>query len=359
MQIFILATAATTGGALSILKDFLSLAKDDGNVYTVCINKKIKDEINNYENFKFIYIDTKSWTKRLLFDFFRVKKIIKESNCQVCINFQNIPIKTDVVQVVYIHQSLPFSNIDFKLNSRHNIKLWLYKKFYGKLIKLNSAYAKHFVVQTDWIKNALCQEGIATEDKISVIRPVIEVTKPQKKTPRYTKQNVFFYPADGYSYKNHIVVIEALGYLGGVYLYDNSIKIVFTLNSCDNPELVNRAKELGIDDYIEYTGYIDREEVMSLYSESKALIFPSRLETFGIPLIEASLFNLPIIVSDELYSRDVLSEYSKVIYCKSLEPEHWANAIKIVLMTKFEWSNEKIKVRSQWSDVYKLIASLM
>ncbi len=45
------------------------------------------------------------------------------------------------------------------------------------------------------------------------------------------------------------------------------------------------------------TGYIPDEELKGLYQNASAVIFPSIYEGFGLPLFEAMVFNLPLIVS--------------------------------------------------------------
>ena len=52
-------------------------------------------------------------------------------------------------------------------------------------------------------------------------------------------------------------------------------------------------------------GNIKYDEILKLYENTNALIFPSIAESFGLPLIEASSLNLPILASELDYVRDV------------------------------------------------------
>ena len=56
---------------------------------------------------------------------------------------------------------------------------------------------------------------------------------------------------------------------------------------------------------VKYLGKISREEILELYKSARALVYPSTSESFGLPLIEASAFNLPILASELDYVRDV------------------------------------------------------
>jgi glycosyltransferase involved in cell wall biosynthesis len=52
-------------------------------------------------------------------------------------------------------------------------------------------------------------------------------------------------------------------------------------------------------------GRVSDAELKALYRHAVALIFPSRYEGFGIPLLEAMLCGCPIIASDMPSSREV------------------------------------------------------
>ncbi|MBS1825118.1 MAG: glycosyltransferase family 4 protein [Acidobacteria bacterium] len=56
---------------------------------------------------------------------------------------------------------------------------------------------------------------------------------------------------------------------------------------------------------IELTGYIDDERLEDLYRTSRMLAFPSLDEGFGIPLLEAMAYGLPILTSNGSALREV------------------------------------------------------
>ena len=57
---------------------------------------------------------------------------------------------------------------------------------------------------------------------------------------------------------------------------------------------------------IENSGNLEDTQINELYSKAGALIFPSTLESFGLPLIEARQAGLPVLASELDYVRDVL-----------------------------------------------------
>lgn len=53
----------------------------------------------------------------------------------------------------------------------------------------------------------------------------------------------------------------------------------------------------GIKDVV-FTGYVSREELVCLYAQASALIFPSKYEGFGFPVLEAMASGCPVITSN-------------------------------------------------------------
>jgi glycosyltransferase involved in cell wall biosynthesis len=53
-------------------------------------------------------------------------------------------------------------------------------------------------------------------------------------------------------------------------------------------------------------GGLSHDSVLALYKKSRAVIYPSKFESFGLPLIEARQAGLPVLASELDYVRDVL-----------------------------------------------------
>ena len=76
MVILVVDFAASSGGALSILKEYYEKAlKDKSNQYYFIISNDYIEEKNNVKTI--ILKERKGWLKRLLFDYYNGKKIVK------------------------------------------------------------------------------------------------------------------------------------------------------------------------------------------------------------------------------------------------------------------------------------------
>ncbi|WP_309680836.1 glycosyltransferase [Polaromonas sp.] len=113
----------------------------------------------------------------------------------------------------------------------------------------------------------------------------------------------FVYVADGEAHKNHRNLLQAWQLLAQDNLKPS---LALTLSSRDaglKQEVALATEQIGR--HIRDLGQMPRAEVLGLYANARALIFPSTSESFGLPLIEASYLGLPIIASELDYVRDV------------------------------------------------------
>lgn len=113
----------------------------------------------------------------------------------------------------------------------------------------------------------------------------------------------FIYVSDGSVHKNHVRLFAAWEMLAEDGLYPT---LAVTLHPERDVQLREAVRSLSLRGVkIEDLGQLPRNKVMRAYSASRALIFPSYAESFGLPLIEASAAGVPILAPELDYVRDV------------------------------------------------------
>lgn len=331
-KILIIASAARVGGALSILKDILHQARNTPHYYSVIIDPSITNHLPSSKNINYIIIDTTSWIKRIYYDFFGYKKLLSKEHFDICLNLQNIPSRINIEkQFIYYHQPLPLSEYHFSLFKKNEIKYWAYKNLYLFFIYINKKHAYKFIVQTKWVKEKLSKKLGLKNDLIYIIYPKIEF--PKEIICNYDDDNTMFYPASSFPYKNHIILIEALNQLPLDFLIKNKIKLYLTLSPDDNPELYDKVKQYNLMDIVIFLGNLNKNDVFSFYRKSKVLVFPSYLETYGLPLAEAMHYGCYIIALDQSFSREILDGYKNKILCTN-NVDEWAKEIESIVSKK-------------------------
>ncbi|MEB2776530.1 glycosyltransferase family 1 protein [Algoriphagus sp. D3-2-R+10] len=76
----------------------------------------------------------------------------------------------------------------------------------------------------------------------------------------------------------------------------------------DKPVVDRLVSELQLNDKIILPGYISDAQVKALYEGAYGYIFPSENEGFGIPIVEAMAFGVPVIHSDQPALMEVAEE---------------------------------------------------
>lgn len=116
------------------------------------------------------------------------------------------------------------------------------------------------------------------------------------------KQFNFIYPADNLPHKNHLALFNAWEILADQKIFPS---LAVTLPKSEQ-RLLKKLEVLQKKGcQITNLGFISHDNLLQKFILSKALIFPSLRESFGLPLLEASQLNIPILASELEYVYDV------------------------------------------------------
>jgi len=309
MKIMVFDVPADSGGALTILNEFYKKAlEDDKNEYIFVLSVIKLEEKNNVKVINYPWIK-RSWLHRLYFDKFIAHKLVTKYKVDEVLSLQNVIIpKTKIKQTLYIHQPLPF--IDKKYKITENIRFWIYQNIISKFIFKSIKKADKIMVQTKWLMNAIIEKLGVDKNKFILEKPKLDIYVKKYYNENLSNKKIFFYPASGLPYKNHKIIVEAVRMLQKEC--KNNYKVIFTLNGNENKNIKKLKKIVEEENLpIEFIGYIDINSVYDYYSKS-ILIFPSYIETFGLPMLEAKMHKSPILASNCPFSHEILDGYEKV-----------------------------------------------
>lgn len=341
--------AAIQGGVFTILSDFYMdvLNNDHKNQWIFILADKFFPES---ENVKIIVRkDLKeSKFKKLIFELFTGRSFINKLKPDVYISLQNIStlgIKSKS-QIVYLHQPVPFEeNKKFSFFNKDERQLAFYQYLVGFIIKKSIHRVQpKVVVQTNWMKKAVINKCKIEAKRVSVVHPRVE--QYSNITYEGNGKN-FFYPASSYIYKNHKVIFEAIQQLHNENI--TNYKVKFTLSS---DQLNYKDKN------IIYTGFLPRKNIMKMY-EKNVLIFPSYMESFGLPLIEAALTADIILAADTEFSRELLSDYSNAYFFKYNDYHKLAYLMKEIINGNIHSDGKKLEIINNSLSLRAIIQGLI
>ena len=342
------ATALDRSGALTILKQFIESVPLDANEYLIFISE-IVDLKCTQRNIRLIPIaGVKSLHKRFMWDFSGLNKWleINKVNCIATISLQNTNcrIKGNLPNFVYYHQSIPFIDIKWNIFKSEERALWFYKNIYPFFVKFFINDKTEFFVQLDFIKESFSKKFDVAKSKIHVVAPKIVLpTFNGEITMDVEKDTInLFYPASSFFYKNHQCLFDALSIL-------NNKRFILYL-TCEKEEFVILPENVEI----RFLGIITFEQVLQMYTLCDALLFPSYIETYGLPLIEAASFGKTIIAADLPYAKEVLAGYEGVQFVDYTDAHLWATAIGSLGNKNIYKSFSRLNLKS-WESLFEII----
>jgi glycosyltransferase involved in cell wall biosynthesis len=99
------------------------------------------------------------------------------------------------------------------------------------------------------------------------------------------------------------------------------------LNNSEYRKLVQRVKDLGLEDEVVFTGYVPDDRLKSLLACADMLVFPSIYEGFGLPPLEAMACGVPVITSRRASLPEVVGD-AALLLDDPLDPEEIAAKVK-------------------------------
>lgn len=205
----------------------------------------------------------------------------------------DIPLRISKGKQVVFLQSPLLVKPWLKINKIGEIKYLISKLIFF----FNLPYVNAVVVQTSVMKEKLISLFPILKNKVYVLpQPVPEWIKKEIKTDgpdvytRDSKLNLI-YPAAYYPHKNHRILRN----INPSTQDWPKLKLFLTINETRNPApMIN---------WVHCSGQLNQNTLLKAYHDADALLFLSKEESFGFPLIEAMYLGLPIVCPDLPFAR--------------------------------------------------------
>ena len=350
--------AAQNRGALSLLEDFDDCIKryDKENEWIYLLSGQYIKERDNVKVLCFSSVK-KNWMRRILFDVFTTKRIVKRFKPDIFISLQSImPCGVDAYKVLYIHQAIPFQNKKkFSFLKKNEREIAVYQYLIGYLIKASIKRVDKVIVQTEWMKQAV--NDVYRLAEVIKIVPKVNVCVNENENESYVFDTVhFFYPTNNAIYKNIGLLEQACEIL-------DTKNLTYSLDiTLDKGSISENNKTLSKN--IKFLGQLSRMEVFKMY-KSSVLVFPSYIESFGYPLAEARECGSYILASDCAFSHELLNDYPNVKFFDPFSVTELADLMEGILIGKIKKTRLEHKTNNSgyinrendnWGTLYHLIS---
>jgi glycosyltransferase involved in cell wall biosynthesis len=201
--------------------------------------------------------------------------------------------------VVTIHDVAFLQRPDFA--TRRTFSLF-FLQVYRVLMHLAAWRADTIIVGTKATKSELDQFLPLSHGKIQILNNAIDLSRFSKVSFDYKKNVILFV---GRLSRRKGIDTLVLAFASNPKLHDFKLVFVGEDHGNDTSLVRKLVVTLGLQERVIWTGAISDRELLTWYQEARVVAFPSRLEGFGYPVVEAMAMGIPCVASDLPCIREV------------------------------------------------------
>lgn len=166
--------------------------------------------------------------------------------------------------------------------------------------------ADHIISISDYTRDEFIDEYTIPKEKITttLLGPNGEDVGEKITLPK----RYIFYLAAFWPHKNHRMLVEALGELQDEFL---DLHLVFTgvaKKKRVREELEHTITKYKLENKVHFLGFVSDKELTYIHQHAALLVFPSSFEGFGMPIIEAFKYGVPVIAADNSSITEVVGD---------------------------------------------------
>ena len=297
------------GGTLSILRQCLSYlsqrAEQDSGLRIVAIvhNRTLAD----YPNIEYLEMPkaVNSWARRLWYEYVTFKSVSKKlAPVYLWLSLHDTTPRVDAAhRAVYCQTSFPFLKFSFS-DIIYDYKIALFSLFTRYAYRINIHKNDYVIVQSEWLKKGFSKMFHLDSSRFIVAPPQKKPIGEKEEDARLTAgKYTFLYPATPDCHKNFECVCEAAKLLE--IEIGSSFQVILTISGSENRYSQSLFNQYGHNlQSLKFVGFLDKQTLNKYYWSSHCLIFPSRIETWGLPISEFAMMGKPMLLADMPYSHE-------------------------------------------------------
>lgn len=320
--IVVSAVNINVGGTLTILRDCLSFLSSIAKCQNLRVISIVYDKrLAYYDNIKYIEIRwaKKMWVNRLWCEYVFMKRLsMKLAPISLWISLHDTtPSVIAKRRVVYCHNSFPFYRWRIK-DLFLDYKVVLFALFSKYIYQFNIHKNSYIIVQQNWLKKEFTQMFQLNPEKIIVAYPVgktrsiIQNNSQINKEKNSAKKYVFFFPSSPGIHKNYELLCQAARKIERKG--ESHFEVILTIDGTKNKYDKLIVRKYGNIKSLRFVGFLTMQAIAEYYAKVDCLVFPSKMESWGLPISEFSVTEKPMLLADLPYAHTAAVNSKKTAF---------------------------------------------
>ncbi len=301
------------GGTLTVLRDCLGYLSTRPDLQVTALVHR--HDLCEFPGIRYIEIpwSARGWLRRLWCEYVTMKRIsrqLPETHLWLSLH-DTTPRVQARRQAVYCQTSFPFMKPRWQ-DVRMDVKIPLFTLLTRFAYQINVRRNRFLIVQQSWLRKGLSAMLHYPESQIIVAPPAFRLPVIEDRSAREPVP-IFLYPAGPDCHKNMECLCQAARLLEE-RLGAGRFQVVLTISGNENRYAGWIRESFGDVRSLQLGGYLSREALMELYGRAACLVFPSRVETWGLPISEFKSCGKPMLLAHLPYAHESAAGASEAAF---------------------------------------------
>lgn len=357
------------GGTLTILRqclEYLSSVALTHNYRVIALVHR--QNLANYPSIEYIEMPwtIKSWGRRLWAEYVSMNRISKElKGVDLWLSLHDATPRVKAKrQAVYCHSSFPFFKVKWS-DLRFDPKIPLFGIFTKYVYKAFQGRNRYIIVQQEWLRQAFREMYQLPQNRVVLSRPSTPTTTyKQSGIEERRSKYTFLYVSTADTHKDFQTLCKATELLTKSVDPDR-FEVILTIGGQENKYANFLYKNWGHVPSLVFAGLMDKPTLYKHYEEADCFVFPSRIETWGLPITEYMQVhegNRPMILPDLPYAYETSQGAQQVAFFESCNYKALAQLMMQAIngdYSGFSPSDRKTRVEEPlaqgWDELFTLL----
>ena len=332
-RILIDGTMARGGGGFTYLVNILPQLIAQAPEHRFCVllrNERLASSLAPAANLEIALRPEANWLERLFFTYRELPRIVREWGADLHFSAgETAPLRAPCPMIASLRNPIIYTTLDCGLSYK---QIWRMRVLRGVSRMSARSCDRILFVSADsarWIGDSV---GVPEKKRTVVHHGIDAAAWSRGAFAAAPRTNDILYVSSIYWHKNAIRLVEAYTMLARRREVGDLLLIGDVQQQDCGEELARvRARAGDLAERIHVLGEVPYAEIRSYYARAGLFVFPSYLESFGHPLLEAMAMGLPIVAADIPVFRELAGDAA--IYADPFDAEALAAAMEEALCT--------------------------